>query len=147
MKDWVILAGVGVAVLLLVRLNRKVNAMPRQEDVDLIVSNLNQVATNVAGIAEDQQALHDKLVELQEIIDNDAGDVDLTEALELSQQLVESTQTLDAAFPAPEPEPATGNDSSGGTETGGETTPITDPGSELPGDEGGPVVGGAEPTE
>lgn len=142
MKDWVILAGVGVAVLLLVRLNRKVNEMPRQEDVDLIVNNLNQVATNVAGIASDQQELHRLLEEA-----NANNSIDLSAALALSQQLVESTQTLDAAFPAPEPEPTTGSDSSGGTETGGETTPITDPGSELPGDEGGPVVGGEEPTE
>lgn len=79
--------------------------MATQEDVDLIVNNLTQISESVTGIAQDQQALNDKITELNELIE-DGNDVDLSEVIALSNALVERTQTLDAAFPtAPAPEP------------------------------------------
>jgi len=92
----------GLIIYWLHRIGRSMNEMANQEDVDLIVSNLNQISTNVAGIAEDQQALHAKIEELQ-----GALGVDLSEAVALSSALVEKTQQLDAAFPTPDPEQPT----------------------------------------
>lgn len=107
MKDWVIMAATGITLVLLVRLNRKVNDMPKQEDVDLIVSNLTQISASVAGIATDQQELKELLEAAQE-----EADVDLSEAIALSTSLVERTQQLDASFPVPEV-PREGEDGEG----------------------------------